>query len=72
MLKFWKGIQIKSGLVVTVRSRQHVVTTRLNDDEYAMYKRVLMRALLKDSELSVKNRSEAFRVVLHRVYLDST
>jgi hypothetical protein len=48
-----------------------VVTTRLNDDEYAMYKRVLMRALLADSELSVKNRSEAFRAVLHRVYLDS-
>jgi hypothetical protein len=49
-----------------------VVTTRLNDDEYAMYKRVLMRALLANNELSIKNDSEAFRAVLHRVYLDST
>jgi hypothetical protein len=69
MLKFWKGIQIKSGWVFTVRSRQHVVTTRLNDDEYAMYKRVLVKALLSNKELSVKNSSEAFRAVLHYIYM---
>jgi hypothetical protein len=46
-----------------------VVIARLNDDEYAMYKRILVKAILADSELSVKNRSEAFRAVLRHIYM---
>jgi hypothetical protein len=54
-----------------VRSRRHVITVRLSDGEYDMYRYVLRRAILAERVPSIKTDSDAFRVVLHRVYLDS-
>lgn len=45
-----------------MRSRQHVVITRLNDEEYAVYKRILMR--IRRAAIPIKNDSEAFRLAL--------
>jgi hypothetical protein len=53
-----------------MRSRQHVVTVRLNDDEYATYKRILIRAILYDGAHGVKTDSDAFRAVLHRINVE--
>ena len=53
-----------------MRSRLHVVTVRLNDDEYAIYRRILVRAILHGDARGVRTDSDAFRAVLHRIYLD--
>lgn len=44
------------------RTRQHVIITRLNDAEYAMYQRILTRVRTRFSY--PKNDSEAFRLAL--------
>ena len=46
----------------TMRSRQHVVIARLNDEEYAVYKRIIMR--IRRAAIPIKNDSEAFRLAL--------
>jgi len=48
--------------VFTVRSRQHVVITRLNDEEYDIYQRVLRKAVRQSNY--PQNNSEAFRIAL--------
>ena len=45
-----------------MRSRQHVVCSRLNDKEYEVYERVLKR--VRDQFHYPKNKSEAFRLAL--------
>ncbi len=50
-----------------MRSRQHVVIARLNDEEYAVYKRIIMR--IRRAAIPIKNDSVAFRlalVVMHK------
>jgi hypothetical protein len=50
-----------------MRSRQHVVIARLNDAEYASYKRILREAVLRMNDVSIRNNSDAFRVVLEMI-----
>ena len=45
-----------------------MVTVRLNSAELAMLKHLCVLAMLSDSELSAKNLSERFRVMLKYVY----
>jgi hypothetical protein len=45
-----------------MRSRQHVVITRLNDEDYAVYKSIIMR--IRGAAIPIKNDSEAFRLAL--------
>jgi hypothetical protein len=53
--------------VFTMRSRQHVVIARLNDAEYASYKRILREAVLRTRDVSIRNKSDAFRLVLEMI-----
>ena len=48
-----------------MRSRQHVVCTRLNDEEWQMYERILRRAIPINEY--VGNNAERFRRVLRAV-----
>lgn len=45
-----------------MRSRQHVVIARLNDEEYAAYKRIILR--IRRAAIPIKNDSEGFRLAL--------
>lgn len=45
-----------------MRSRQHVVIARLNDEENAVYKRIITR--IRRAAIPIKNDSEAFRLAL--------
>jgi hypothetical protein len=46
-----------------MRSRRHVVIARLNEAEYAIYERILRKAVY-GSGRSSRNRSERFRLAL--------
>lgn len=46
----------------TLRSRQHVICTRLNDKEYAIYERLLRKVTRNLGRID--NQSDAFRKAL--------
>ena len=49
----------------TLRSRPHVVIARLSDEEYRIYVRIIHSVIRFGG--APKNKSDLFRLVLHRI-----